>query len=131
MLRTSLRGKISPDMAYLLAAVLVLAVASLLVLSFVGTSLAAQGMAPGAKGTLKGEIIEVTSGQHLGMVTLRSGEIGQFPNDDLNIFVVKGTHVKICSVREPAAKLAVSRNATIHYHELGGLAVANRISEQC
>ena len=131
MLRTSIHRIGSEEMAYFLTAFLVLTVSALIVLAFTGTAFAAQRTIPGAKGTLKGEIVEVTNGQHLGMVTLRSSEIGQFPNDALNIFVVKGTHVKICSVPEPAAKLAVSRTATIHYHELGGLAVANRISEQC
>jgi hypothetical protein len=131
MLRGSIHRKGWKDMAYILSLLLVLTVAAVVVVAFARTAFAAQGMVPTTSTMVKGEVTEVSSGHHLGMVTMRSSEIGPFPNNTLNIFIVPGTHVKICNATEPAGRLAVGTTATINYHEVSGLAVANSISERC
>ena len=85
-----------------------------------------------AKFGMKYALIQrVDSGHHLRTVTLQSNSIGQYPNDELNIFLSPNTKVKICGMHEPAKDIAVSRNAIIMYHEVAGLAVADSVVERC
>jgi len=121
--------KRSFESIYLLTGFVVLIVAALFVLSFTNTAFT-QGIVQG-KGPLTGEVIAVDSGHHLRTLTLQSSSIGQYPNDELNIFLSQNTKVKICGMREPAKDVAVSRNATIRYHEVAGLAVADSVAERC
>ncbi len=81
--------------------------------------------------TIKGEVYSITNSRHLGTLTMLSEKLGAYPNDELNIFLTKNTKVKICSVREPEKDIAASRTATVKYHEIQGLAVADRVSERC
>ncbi len=81
--------------------------------------------------SLKGEIVSMDSVNHIKTLTIRSGEIGGFPNDELNVFLNRDTMVKMCGKREPAKDLKTGFQATIEYHELGGVPVADVISEQC
>ncbi len=84
-----------------------------------------------AGNSIQGEIVAVANVNHVQTLTVRSDEIGRFPNDELNVFLNKNTTVKMCSIREPAKDLKVGRDASIEYHELGGVAVADAISERC
>ena len=129
MIRNSMTKKSSFEPIYLLIGFVVLTVAALFVLSFTNTAFT-EGMAEG-EGPLTGEVIAVDSGPHLGTLTLRSDEIGQYPNDKLNIFLSKDTEVKACDMSEPGKDIAVGRDVMIEYHEVGGLAVADSVAERC
>ena len=83
-------------------------------------------------GTLSGEVVAVDHSMHnANTVTLRSSQIGQFPYDTMNIFVNSGTKINVCKSKEPLRDMTVGHHAKVTYHEVGGLAVANSISEQC
>ncbi len=84
------------------------------------------------KGTLQGEVMALDNSHPLGTVTLQSSKIGNFPNDEINIFVTKDTKTEICNKREPLRDMDVSRIATVIYHEVRGwVPVADSIKEQC
>ena len=112
--------------AYFLAVL----VAVLFVLSFASAPLA-QGSMMGDRSSLKGEIVAIDNVHNAQTMTLRSQYVGQFPNDTLNIFLHKDTKLKICDASKPLKDLSVDRNANVTYHEVGGVAVADSISEQC
>ncbi len=131
MIRNIFTKKGSAKTAMLLTGFIILIAAALIVLSFTNTAFTRGSMQTGEKVALKGEIVTVDNGHHLRTLTLRSDEIGRYPSDKLNIFLNQGTKVKVCGMREPAKDIRVSRNATIVYHELGGLAVADSVSERC
>ena len=130
MIGTSIRRKISSNAMYLLVGSVVSIVTALLVLSVTSTALS-QGMMPGDKDSLTGEIMAVDNSHNLKTLTIRSDEIGQFPNDTVNIFLSKDTDVKLCTMNDPAEDIMVSRDVIITYHEVSGLAVADSVSEQC
>ncbi len=107
--------------------------AVLLVALFTASSSRVSAAAYGRAGedSLKGEIVAMDTVNHIQTLTVRSDEIGGFPNDKLNIFLNKNTTVTMCSEKEPAKDLKVGRSATIEYHESGGVPVADAVSEQC
>ncbi len=117
----------------LLTALLVLLFTLILIVSFANSTLASWGnKQAGQKDTLQGEVVAVDHLHHMGMLTLQSYKIGQFPNDQLNIFMNKDTSVKICNKREPEKDIKVSRNATVTYHEVQGLLpLAYSVREKC
>lgn len=115
--------------ATLLAGLIVLIAAALIVLSFTNTALSLGNM-QGEK-AIKGEVVAVNNMRHLTVVSVRSNEIGKFPNDKMHIFLNPYTTAKICKATEPAKDIQTRRNATIKYHEVGGLAVADSVSERC
>ncbi len=119
--------------ATLLTGLIVLIAAALIVLSFANTAFTFTrgSMQGGEKVALKGEVVAIDNMRHLTVLTVQSNEIGRFPNDRINIFLKPYTMAKICKVTEPAKDIKVNRNATIKYHELGGLAVADSVSERC
>ena len=81
---------------------------------------------------LKGEVWAVDNLHNINMLTLQSNTIGQFPNDQLNIFMNKNTSVKICNEREAENDINVSRKATVTYHEVQGLLpLADSVTEKC
>jgi hypothetical protein len=66
------------------------------------------------------------------MLKLRSENMGNFPNDSLNIFLNRSTTVKICSERKPSKDINVNGNTSVTYHEVRGwLPVADAVTEQC
>jgi hypothetical protein len=84
------------------------------------------------KDTLTGEVVVVDNLHHLGMLTLQSDKIGQYLNDQLNIFMNKNTWVRGCNESKPENDIKVIRNATVSYHEVQGLLpLADSVSEKC
>lgn len=108
----------------------VMAVAAIFFLSLADATVAQAGM-QSESNTLTGEVMAVNPVRGATTLTLISSQIGQFPNNELNIFLNSNTKVKVCSEREPVNDINVSRNATVTYHEVGGVAVAEQVSEQC
>ena len=131
MIRNIFTKKISAKAATLLAGFIVLIAAALMVLYFTNTAFTRESMQGGEKVALKGEVVAIDNMRHLTVLTVQSNEIGQFPNDQMHIFLNPYTTAKICKATEPAKDIKVSRSATIKYHELGGLAVADSVSERC
>ena len=127
MIRTSRR---SSKAIYLLTGSVVLIVAALLVLSLANTALT-EGMMPGGKDSLTGQIVAVDESNNLKTLTIISDELGTYPNDTITIFLSKDTDVKLCTMNAPAEESMVTRDVTIMYHEVSGLAVADIVSEQC
>ncbi len=123
---SSAMKKLSAKHVMLLA---VLTVAVVSAAAYTNRASAASDMQAG--NSLQGEIVAVANVNHIQTLTVRSDEIGRFPNDELNVFLNKNTTVKMCSVRGPAKDLKVGRDASIEYHELGGVPVADAVSEQC
>jgi hypothetical protein len=103
----------------------------LLAMSFVNTVSASGNWQERYKGSLRGEVVSVNTVNHITTLTLRSEEIGNFPNDTMNIFLNRDTKVKSCNASEPARDINVGRNATIQYHVSGGVIVADALSERC
>ncbi len=106
--------------------------ASILFLTPYANSASAWGYMQTAQGnSLQGEIVAVDNADHITTLTIRSDEIGSFPNDELNVFLNRDTLVKMCGRSEPAKDLKTGLNAKIEYHESGGVPVADVISERC
>ena len=123
--------KINPKLtANILADLLLLLMAVLVVVSFVNTASAVTAGMQGDR-SITGEVVTVDHGPQAGTLTLRSNQIGQFPNDKLNIFINQNTRVQVCNEKEPVSHMQVDRNATVLYHEAGGVLVADSIHERC
>ncbi len=131
MIYAILRDRRPARMALFLSGLLVLAISAVFVLSLTGYAFSKESMPGSASDTIKGEVIAVDSGHYMKTLTLESDQIGPFPNNSLNIFVNPGTRVNVCGMSEPASDLQVDRTATVIYHEVGGVPVAERISERC
>lgn len=122
---TSIKGSVYRNI--LMAVFLVLVVAVLVQ----PTAFSMERIQRAAGNSLNGEVVAVENARHLTVLTVQSEEIGPFPNDQLNIFVNPYTTVKICKGTEPARDVKVNKVATITYHEVAGLAVADRVREHC
>ncbi len=131
MIYAFLKDRRPARMALFLSGLLVLALSAVFVLSLTGYAFSRDSMPAGEAGSIQGEVIAVDSGHAMKTMTLESDQIGKFPNNSLNIFVNRGTKVNVCGMSEPASDLQVDRTATVTYHEVGGVAVADRISERC
>ncbi len=116
--------------ARLFSVLSVMTLAVIFLLSFTNAALA-QGNMLSDRGALTGEVMAVDHVHNATTLTLVSDQIGQFPNNELNIFINKDTKIQVCKADEPMKDLGVSRNAKVTYHEVGGVAVAKRITEQC
>jgi hypothetical protein len=127
-MRQSITGR-----ALKLAATLIILLVAVISSSFIANNaLAIGGRHTRHENTLKGEVVAVDTLHHINMLTLQSYKIGQFPNDQLNIFMNKNTSVNICSERKPEHDIKVSRDATVTYHEVQGLLpLADSVSEKC
>ncbi len=123
-------GKVTIKTTNLLTVIFAVIVASLLVVSFANTAFALGSMKVDS-GSLKGEVVAVNDVHNAQTLTLQSSQIGRFPNDKLNIFLNRSTKVKVCNANEPIKDIKVGHSATVKYHELGGVAVADLISERC
>jgi len=117
-------------LATLLTGLIVLIGAALIVLSLTNTAFTWGTMQKGEK-AIKGEVVSVDNMRHLTMLSVRPNELGKFPNEQMHIFLNPYTTAKICKATEPAKDIKADRNATIKYHELSGLAVADSVSERC
>ncbi len=130
MILNRTKKKIHADAITFLALVAVLITAILSVMAYSGRA-SAWGSGQAKEGALQGEIVSMDNVNHIQTLTIRSGEIGSFPNDELNVFLNRDTIVKMCGKREPARDLKTDSNAKIGYHESGGVPVADVISERC
>lgn len=120
-----------PRAAMLLTVFVVLIAAAVLVLSLANAALSRERMQRGEGTTLTGEIVAVQNTGSLTILTVVSDNLGRFPNDQLNIFADPDSRVKICKANEPARDVQVDHDATVTYHEVKGLAVADRVAEHC
>ncbi len=110
---------------------LVLVLTTALFFTFTGIAFSMSAMPSGAKDTLKGEVISVDNGIAVGTVTVESSHIGRYPNNDLNVFVNQATKVNVCGRETTANGLNAGRNAIVTYHEVGGVPLADSITERC
>ncbi len=130
MILNRTKKKIQFDAVTFLALAAVLITAILLVTG-ASSMASAWGNAQSKEGSLQGEIVSMDNVNHIKTLTIRSGEIGSFPNDELNVFLNRDTMVKMCGKPEPARDLKTGFNAKIEYHESGGVPVADVIAERC
>ncbi len=132
MIRALFTNKGSTKAAMLLVGFIVLIAAAFFVLSS-SNSVASTwaNRQAGEKIVLKGEVVGIDHMRHLMVLTVQSNEIGQFPNDQMHVYVNPKAMTKICNATEPAKDMTVDRSAIIRYHEVGGLAVADSVSERC
>ncbi len=115
-----IRGFIIPIVAVIMSAL------------FASSAVAIASRQPIHEHAMRGEVVVVDNLHHINMLTLQSTKIGQYPNDQLNIFMNKNTSVKVCNEREPENDIKVSRNATVRYHEVQGLLpLADSVTEKC
>jgi hypothetical protein len=120
MMKKSIRGLIIPIAAVMMSAL------------FASSGVALASRQTMHEHELRGEVVAVDNLHHINMLTLESTKIGQYPNDQLNIFMNKNTSVKVCNEREPEHDIRVSSNATIRYHEVQGLLpLADSVTERC
>ncbi len=113
------------------AGLLLLVLTGVFVLSLTGVAFSRESMPAGARDTLRGEVVAVDTGHYIRTLTLESGQIGPFPNNELNFFMTGSTKVNICGMRSPAGDIQAGRHATVTYHEAGGAPVADSVSERC
>ncbi len=131
-MNTKLNKSTSVRAAMYLTWLLVLVLSAAFIVTFTGIAFSKGMMMPrGDERTLRGEVIAVDTGHYIRTLTMQSGQLGPFPNNELNIFVNKGTRISVCGMNEPASNLQVDRNATVTYREVGGVPVAARVSERC
>ncbi len=130
MILNRAKKRIHTDAITFLALAAVLITAILFVTAY-SSRASAWGNGQAKEGYLQGEIVSMDNVNHIKTVTIRSDEIGSFPNDELNVFLTRDTMVKMCGKREPARDLKTGSNAKIGYHESGGVPVADIISERC
>ena len=113
------------------AVFVMIVVAILLSISLVGVTIAKAG-SEHMESTIQGEVVAVDNLHSMKMLTLRSDEIGAFPNDSLNIFLDSNTKVMVCNAPVSAEDINVSRNASVTYHEVRDwLVVADKITQGC
>jgi hypothetical protein len=129
MIRALFTKKGPAGAATLLTGLIVLIAAALMVLSFTTRAFTSGTMQQGEK-AVKGEVVSIDNMGHLTVLTVRPNEAG-FTNGQMHIYLNPYAKEKICKASEPAKDLKASRSATIKYHELGGLAVADSVSERC
>jgi hypothetical protein len=120
------------DKTNILVELLVITVALTLVASFAGMAFASMNM-KGHEGFVKGEIVAVDMSHKTPTITLNEANKMSpvNPNNELNIFLTSGTHLKICKTKEPLKDIKVGEKVSVSYHELSGLAVADRITSPC
>jgi len=131
MIRKSITRKGTANAVISLTGLFIVAVSALFILSLANSALSLQIVQGGDKIVVTGGVVAVENGSHLSTMTLRSSEIGLYPNNEMNIFVSPNTNVLICNERELFKDLRAGRSATILYHEEGGLAVADSVAERC
>jgi hypothetical protein len=108
------------------AGLFMMTVASMLILSSYGAAMS-QENTQADMGVLSGSIVGISNVNNMQVVTLR---LGNFPQDTLNIFLNKDAKFQVCNESRPLA-WTEGREATVTYHELGGLAIADSIYEKC
>ncbi len=118
------------EAAKLLSGAFAFIIATLFLVSFANTAFA-QGSTQGSSNTLTGEVVAIDNVHNTKMMTLRSDDIGQFPNDTLTIMLDQNTKVNACNTGNSPDDIDVSHNATVTYHEQAGVAVADSIDEEC
>ncbi len=103
-----------------------------LVTSFTGVAFARSNM-QGHEGIVKGEIVSVDTSHKTPTLTLNeAGKLSPAnPNAELNIFLTNKTNLKMCKAEKPLKDFKAGEKVSVSYHELAGLAVADRISKPC
>ena len=112
-----------------LAAFLIMAVASLFIASFMNVALAEGGMQVD-KVILKGEVVGIGNAHNVKTLLLRPERVWEFPSGTMKVYMNKDTKLQVCNESKPLM-WTEGRNATVIYHEVEGVAVADSISEQC
>jgi hypothetical protein len=135
------------------AVLLVLIVSAIVLSTMTSIAFSMQRLPRGAENTIYGEVVAVSNSKNLTVLTVLpdnidtflndqmnlfvnpysfgSENIGTVPNSQMNIFLNPYATVKICNVNEPAKDIMVIHEATITYHEMEGLTVADSVKEQC
>jgi hypothetical protein len=120
MIKKSITGLIIPIVAVMMSAL------------FASSAVALASRQTIHEHALRGEVVAVDNLHHINMLTLESTKIGQYPNDQLNIFMNKNTSVKVCNERTAEHDIKVSHTATVRYHEVQGLLpLADYVMEKC
>ena len=125
-----IKGKKSGE-TRVLVVFFMLAVALVLVASFPGLA-SASGM-QGHEGLVRGEVAAVSNSHDTPTITLNeANKLSPVnPNSELNIFLNNKTNLIMCKAEKPLKDIKVGDRVTVSYHELAGLAVADRISRPC
>jgi len=110
----------------------VMIVSLLLVTSFMAKAYASGDM-QGHESRVKGKIVAIGTSHETPTITL--SEVGKLspsnPNAEINIFLTDKTDLTMCKAGEPLEDLKVGEKVSVSYHELAGLAVADRIFKPC
>ena len=125
-----IKGKKSGE-TRVLVVFFMLAVALVLVASFPG--LASSSGMQGHEGLVRGEVAAVSNSHDTPTITLNeANKLSPVnPNSELNIFLNNKTNLIMCKAEKPLKDIKVGDRVTVSYHELAGLAVADRISRPC
>ncbi len=123
------KGKKSGE-AGVLAGFLVLAIALLLATSGIAS---ARANMQGHEGLVRGEVVAVSNSHDTPTITLNeANKLSPVnPNAELNIFLNNKTNLMMCKAEKPLKDIKVGEKVSVSYHELAGLAVADRISRPC
>ncbi len=131
MMNTMRNRRVAVRKAMYLTWSVALVLTGVLVVAFTGMAFSVGMMPGGDERTLQGEVIAVDNGMAIGTVTLESNQLGRYPNNDVNIFLNQTSRVKVCGKETSSNDINVGKNATVTYHELGGVAVADSVTERC
>ncbi len=118
--------------AGVLIGLLVAALALLVVVSVTGVA-SARGNMKTHEGFVNGEVISMDSSHSTSDITLNEGPKGSpaNPNMELNVFLNDKTKIETCKTNMSSRSIEVGDKVSISYHEVAGLAVADRISKSC
>ncbi len=116
----------------LLFGFLVVALSLLLVASLTGNALA-RGTMQAKEDIVKGEVVSMDNSHKTPTITVNEANTlsNINPSNELNVFLNNKTNVMICMAHKPLKDIKVGDKVAVSYHELAGLAVADRISKAC
>ncbi len=118
--------------AGVLIGILVATLAVLIVASMTGIA-SARGNMNTHESSVKGEVISMDSSHSTPDITLNEAPKASpaNPNKELNVFLSNHTKITTCKAKMASKSIEAGDKVSVSYHEVAGLAVADRISKSC
>jgi hypothetical protein len=101
---------------------------ALLVLFVATPAFSAMSVPASPESTLQGKVVAVRNMTDLTVLTIQTTK---GIDNDVNVLAAPYTFAKLCGENDHAMNVSPGDKAIVKYHELGGLAIADSISEKC
>jgi hypothetical protein len=110
------------------ARVITTVMTALLMLFLAAPAFSSMSVPPSPENTLQGKVVAVRNMTDLTVLTIQTTKgIG----NDVNVLAAPYTFANLCGENEHAMNVSPGDKTIVKYHELGGLAIADSISEKC